>query len=164
MLEPGAGVGVEAEMDGLRRELLADLPPGASSLLFRVSLLVGAFDRDMAVRLGEATPAIAEPGAAVDLLTGPWLEPAADGRLRISPVLSGAGLKVLSESEQTRFHEAIAEFLARADPSGPETCLSWSSPACGRGRRRRSVWWRGSPWGGSCRIRSSAAASIRSPS
>lgn len=35
----------------------------------------------------------------------------------------------------------------RADPSGPETCLSSSSPACGRGRRRRSVWWHGSPWG-----------------
>lgn len=116
MLEPGAGVGVEAEMDGLRRQLIADLPPGASSLLFRVSLLVGAFDRDMAVRLGEATPAIAEPGAVLDLLTGPWLEPAADGRLRISPVLSGAGLKVLSESEQTRFHEAIAEFLAARRP------------------------------------------------
>lgn len=68
------------------------------------------------MRLGEATPAIVEPGAALDLLTGPWLEPAADGRLRISPVLSGAGLKVLSESEQTRFHEAIAEFLAARRP------------------------------------------------
>ncbi|MCZ4107125.1 hypothetical protein O3U67_03430 [Brevundimonas diminuta] len=120
----------------------------------------------MAVRLGEATPAIVEPGAALDLLTGPWLEPAADGRLRISPVLSGAGLKVLSESEQTRFHEAIAEFLAARRPvrTGDLPQLVLSGLRTGSQKALGLVARLALGGGGSCRIRSSAAAFTRSPS
>ncbi|WP_205679477.1 hypothetical protein [Brevundimonas lutea] len=112
MVVGGAGGAVDDEKEGARRRLLGELPPTAASLLYRISLISGAFDRSLALSLAEVSPAIPEAGAALDLLKGPWLEPLAGGRLRVSPLLSDAGIKVLSEAEQAAVHTAIAEGLA----------------------------------------------------
>lgn len=112
MIDGASGDAVDDEKEGARRRLLDELPPSAASLLYRVSLIAGTFDRALALILAETSPAIAEAGAALDLLKGPWLEPMSNGRLRVSPLLSDAGIKVLSQPEQMAMHSAIATGLA----------------------------------------------------
>ena len=116
MLFGQADHGLEDERESARRRLLEDLPSAAASLLYRLSLLTGPFDRPLALDLASCAPPIAEAGAALDLLRGPWLEPLANGRMRISPLLSDAGFKVLSSAEQDIIHVAISQALASRRP------------------------------------------------
>lgn len=116
MLLGRADHGLDDEREGARRRLLEDLPAAAASLLYRLSLLNGSFDRALALELGASAPAIREAGSALDLLRGPWLEPLAGGMMRVSPLLSDAGFKVLLSDEQEAIHRAISQALATRRP------------------------------------------------
>lgn len=116
ILEPAGPRDIEVERDSVRDRLYQELPADARSLLYRLSLLTGGFDRKLAMDLGAVAHPIAEPGAAVDLLTGAWLEPRPGNRLRVSPLVADAGVRVLAPAAVTAVHEAIAESLADRTP------------------------------------------------
>jgi hypothetical protein len=99
---------IDAEREAARRSLIASLPDGARSLLYRLSLTVGAFSRAIALVVGTVPPSISQAGEALDLLVGPWIEAIGPERYRVSPLAGGAGRSQLPPDEQTRIHAAIA--------------------------------------------------------
>ncbi len=136
-LASGSGpVDVEAEREAVRARLIEELPAAARSLLFRVSLLADAFDRALAISLAGCPPALAEPGAQLDLLVGPWLEGRGRGRLRVSPLVAGSGAKILSDTEQRAVHHALCDDLTARDPFPAEYLpqLLLSGLICGHKR------------------------------
>lgn len=82
---------VEAERLATRRQLVAAVPDDAKALLYRVSLMIGRFDRPTVLSLAALNPPIAAPGEQLDLLVGPWIEQFPQQHLRVSPLLSNAG-------------------------------------------------------------------------
>jgi hypothetical protein len=65
---------IEAERLAARNRLVAILPKESSTLLYRISLLFGRFDRPLALAVGAISPAVPVPGAYLDQLIGPWIE------------------------------------------------------------------------------------------
>jgi hypothetical protein len=104
---------IEAEKEAARRNLIAALPEHARALLFRLSLLIGRFDRMTALTLGQMLAPIAQVGDALDVLVGPWIEPLGRDQYRVSPLASGAGRSMLSPDEQQRLHESIASHMLK---------------------------------------------------
>jgi hypothetical protein len=107
---------VAAEQEATRLRLREQLPDTARQLAFRLSILAGDFDRRLAIDIGAATPPIAEPGLALDLLSGPWIEVRPGGRLRVSPLLANAGNESFSASEKKIVHAAICDSLVGRRP------------------------------------------------
>lgn len=107
---------LDLERDAVRERLIEDLPDRPRSLLYRLSLLIGGFDRGLAVAAGAATPALGQPGDALDFLVGPWIETARAGRFRVSPLVADAGSRTLSAPEQTAVHAAICDDLLARRP------------------------------------------------
>jgi hypothetical protein len=105
---------VEAERLATRRQLVAAVPVEASTILYRVSLLIGRFDRALALRLGEIDPSVANPGAQLDNVIGPWIEQVGNDQLRISPLLQNAGHEILTPSSQQLVHLTAAEEILSA--------------------------------------------------
>jgi tetratricopeptide (TPR) repeat protein len=99
---------IESERLAARR-LISALPSAATAFLYRTSLLFGRFDRDLALALGAIEPPIAQPGAQLDLLIGPWVEAAGRSRFRMSPLLQGAGNDILTPEERAQVHRTAAE-------------------------------------------------------
>ena len=99
---------IDAVREDSRRTLLAALPHQTRNLLYRLSLAVGPFDRSLAFSLGELRPSILQAGECLDQLIGPWLEAMGNGLFRISPLVSGAGAKMLSAGEKKCIHQTIA--------------------------------------------------------
>jgi hypothetical protein len=64
----------DAERDAARRSMVAALPEEARNLLYRLSLVIGRFDRPLALKIAEAPPPLRRGGELLDSLIGPWLE------------------------------------------------------------------------------------------
>jgi hypothetical protein len=101
--------GVGAEKAAARRRLISALDEPTRVLLYRLSLLSGRFDRQLALALGALPPPVAQPGEALDRLTGTWVESLDDSELRISPLVADAGAAVLPTEEQQAVHRRLAE-------------------------------------------------------
>lgn len=100
----------EAEIEKLAaRRLIAAAPDDAKSMAYRLSLVLGRFDRSLALAVGGVAPPINKPGEQLDGLIGPWIDRISAKALRISPLLNGAGAVVLSFAEQQAVHRVIAE-------------------------------------------------------
>ena len=105
---------VEGERDAMRERLLSELSRNTRELLYRLTLFVGYFDRELAIAVGEVDPAISCPGEALDILLGPWVEALASDRFRVSPLVSSAGVQTLSKPIQSEVHKQIvAQLIAR---------------------------------------------------
>ena len=105
---------VAATQDGARRTLMAAVPPDARTLLYRLSLAVGRFDRAIALSVGAVEPAVARTGEHLDLLIGPWIEHSDVDSFRVSPLAGRWGGEMLDRDEQRNTHESIAtRLLAR---------------------------------------------------
>jgi hypothetical protein len=102
-------VDVEAERIAARRQLVAAVPNEAKTLLYRVSLMIGRFDRPIVLSLADLQPTIDAPGQHLDLLIGPWIEPFAQLQFRVSPLVANAGEETLAPAEQISVHRAVAE-------------------------------------------------------
>jgi hypothetical protein len=63
----------DAERDAARRALRAVLSDDARTLLYRLSLVFGRFDRNLALVVGQVSPPIAKSGELLDELIGPWI-------------------------------------------------------------------------------------------
>jgi len=102
---------VEAERDSARRKVAEALPEDTRMLLYRLSLLIGNFDRNIALIVAEIPPPGSTPGENLDKLIGPWVETVGKNRYRISPLAAKFGKEMLSPTIQTRIHSGIAEHL-----------------------------------------------------
>lgn len=102
---------VEAEKSSARRQLIAAVPEPAHVLLYRTSLIIGRFSRDLAMALGGIQPDVVNPGAQLDLLIGPWIEQVGAAHLRCSPLVQSAGREVIGPDQQVGIHRAIAVHL-----------------------------------------------------
>jgi hypothetical protein len=104
---------IDAERDAARRSLTAALPIEARTLLYRLSLAIGRFDRALAIDISSLAPIIPRAGEWLDGLVGPWIE-VVGGGYRVSPLASNAGLGTLTAEEQRGVHDLIAtRLLAR---------------------------------------------------
>lgn len=104
-----------AERRAMRQRLVAAVPAEAQSLLFRTSMIGGTFDRALAMTLGEVAPPVPLVGLSLDRLVGPWIESMNGDRLRVSPLLEGAGQEVFSAGERRAIHSCIADALMSAE-------------------------------------------------
>lgn len=97
-----------------RQRLLGDFPNDATRLLaYRLSIVIGAFSRQLALTLGAAPEAIKMAGEAFDHLVGPWIEREGEDQFRVSPLLGGAAENTLTKSEINAIHTVIANDLIR---------------------------------------------------
>ena len=119
---PGSGDGNEAEdIETIRREarstLQEQLPSEeAKSLAYRLSILGQPFRRDHALQLGTHPPALALPGAAFDLLVGPWIERVNQTYYSVSPLLEDAAKAMWAPQDITSLHQAAAEAFLSCRP------------------------------------------------
>jgi len=99
------------DIEAVRREagrLIADLPSDARELIYRASLMSGSFTRDHLFAVARIEDAIAEPGRAIDLLVGPWLETVTHDRHRTSPVARTAGIDACGRNWAKAMHRKLA--------------------------------------------------------
>ena len=99
---------IDATRDAARRQLVAALPEDTRKLLYRLSLVIGRFDRPLALALGALPPPLSEPGEQLDQLIGSWVEFVSRSYLRVSPLVVSAGREMLGADEQQAVHNAIA--------------------------------------------------------
>jgi hypothetical protein len=99
---------VDAARDAARRQLVAALPESTRRLLYRLSLVIGRFDRPLALELGALPDPIPEPGEQFDKLIGSWIEFVSKGYFRVSPLAANSGREILAQGEQQAVHNAIA--------------------------------------------------------
>jgi hypothetical protein len=102
---------IESERMSVRRRLVDSLEEAPRNLLYRTSLLLGRFQRQLALTIGGISPEIRSPGEALDTLVGPWIDSAGRDLLRVSPLAANSGFNVLSRAEQLAVHRAAAAFL-----------------------------------------------------
>lgn len=103
----------DAARDAARRSLVAALPKGTRTLLYRLSLTIGRFNRSLVLTVGEISPSVPQTGECMDQLIGPWIEVAGKGLFRVSPLASSFGHNMLSPDEQRHIHETIAVHMLR---------------------------------------------------
>lgn len=104
---------IVAERDATRRQLIALVDEHSRQLLYRISLLIGRFKRDLALCLGDMKPQLFGAGEKLDVLIGPWIDQESRGELRISPLISNIGQTQLTTGEQQNIHRVAAKWLMR---------------------------------------------------
>jgi tetratricopeptide (TPR) repeat protein len=103
-----------AEREAARRSMVTALPEEARNLLYRLSLVIGGFDRPLALNIADTPPAIQRAGELFDSLIGPWIEVFGRGTFRVSPLAANAGQGMLTAEAQQAIHAAIAiQMLAK---------------------------------------------------
>lgn len=116
---PGIGVSakeIEEERESVRERLLSELLPNTRKLLYCLTLIIGYFDRELAIAVGEIEPSIQMHGEELDILLGPWIEVMANDRFRVSPLVSSAGIQTLSKPIQMEVHKRIVDNLIGRRP------------------------------------------------
>lgn len=86
-------LGNTPDVDRIRfeaRRLIAELPVGPRELLYRASLVSGRMTRQHLIAIARIGGAVNEPGEAIDVIAGPWLETTEDRAFRVSPLARGA--------------------------------------------------------------------------
>jgi hypothetical protein len=109
ILNAGLSTGdVSAERDAARRSILAVLPEDARSLLYRLSMTIGDFNRSTALSVAAVPPPIVRAGEALSILIGPWIETIGKDKFRVSPLAGQSGRDMLLPEQQKAVHSAIA--------------------------------------------------------
>jgi len=104
-----------SEQRRLRQTLLTKFDMGTRNFLYRTTLLIGRFDRSLALKVAEVAPSIELAGENLEQLIGPWIDELGANRLRVSPLIDKAGEEVLSATEQAAVHSSAAQFLGQGD-------------------------------------------------
>ena len=107
---------LEEERKAVRSRLLQDLEVGATELLLRLSLLLGNFDRGMALVAAGTPVAIPHAGLVFDFLVGPWIEQVGPDRYRLSPLLKDSGSAGLGSTLCYGIKSHILKFLLTQRP------------------------------------------------
>lgn len=98
----------DGERDAARRSMVTALSGDARALLYRLSLVIGRFDRELALKVGQTPPPMAKAGEFLDELIGPWVEAVGKNFYRVSPLASNAGQGMLNADEQRAIHQIVA--------------------------------------------------------
>lgn len=111
--EPEASdlLGTQHDADRIKfeaRRLIAELPEGARELLLRASLMTGRLSRQRLMAVGRLQEAISEPGVAIDIIAGPWLEMFDDREFRVSPLARGAADQLRDQGWIKKMHGQLA--------------------------------------------------------
>lgn len=104
-------LGTTSDLDPIKfeaRRLISELPEGARELLLRASLMTGRLSRKRLISIGRLQGTIAEPGSAVDIIAGPWLEKTEDGEYRVSPLARGAADELRGQVWTKTMHGQLA--------------------------------------------------------
>jgi hypothetical protein len=88
--------------------MISELPVGARELLLRASLMTGRVSRQRLIAMGRLEEAITEPGAAVDIIAGPWLEITDNREFRVSPLVRGAADDLRGQEWVRSMHGKLA--------------------------------------------------------
>ncbi len=107
---------LEVERERVRDRLIAELPEQPRELLYRLTLVGGRFDRELALFIAGLAPAIDRPGEVFERLVGPWIESWAAGKYGVSPLLSDAGVITLSRAQSDAIHRTIVDHLLSRKP------------------------------------------------
>jgi len=107
---------INDERDSIRERLLSELSPSTRDLLYRLTIFIGYFDRELAIAVSEVDPLIERPGEELDILRGPWIEELTSNRFKVSPLVSSAGLQTLSKPVQRKVHQRIVDNLIARSP------------------------------------------------
>jgi hypothetical protein len=100
------------EIQAEARSLLRRLPEGARTLAYRLSIMRQPFLREQALEIAAIPPALALPGEAFDLLSGPWIEGLSNRYFRVSPLLIDAASEVWPDTRP--LHRSLAHVLLRS--------------------------------------------------
>jgi hypothetical protein len=104
----------DAERDAARRSMVTALSEDARNLVYRLSLVIGRFNRALALKIAEVPLPIQRAGELLDSLIGPWIEVVGKDALRVSPLAANAGQGMLTGEAQQAIHAAIAiQMLAK---------------------------------------------------
>ena len=104
---------IDATRDAARRHLMSALPKQTRNLLYRLSLIIGRFNRSLALTIGGIPPPVSQTGECMDRLVGPWIEATGRDLFRVSPLARSFGPEMLASDEQKRIHETIAVQMLR---------------------------------------------------
>lgn len=107
---------VEEVRAGIALRLLNELESDSHSLLLRLSVMIGPFDRELAMAVADAHRPLTRPGVMLDYLIGPWIEPTGQDRFKLSPLLASAGATGLGEAERDAVRAAIVDHLISRRP------------------------------------------------
>ena len=109
IIDSGLSTGdIVAEREAARRSLISVLPADARNLLYRLSMMIGSFNRAAALNIAIAPPPITSAGEALDTLIGPWVETMGRDSYRVSPLAGQSGKDMLLPEQQQVIHGAIA--------------------------------------------------------
>lgn len=86
-LQPRTVKEVKAESRRLLAETIEN--DEAREMARYLSIVIGPFDREFALNIGAAAPGLNEPGRALDILEGPWIESHGNDMYSLSPLLKG---------------------------------------------------------------------------
>jgi hypothetical protein len=104
----------DAERDAARRSMVTVLSEDARKLIYRLSLVVGRFDRALALKVAEVPQSVPRAGELLDSLIGPWVEVVGKDAMRVSPLATNAGQGMLAAATQQAVHASIAvQMLAK---------------------------------------------------
>jgi len=106
------------EQRQLQRVLVDQFDAATRTLLYRMSLLHGRFDRSLAMQMADVDPPIALAGEGLEQLVGPWIEDLGAGQLRVSPLVDRAGEEKLSAREQVAVHHRAAMVVGEGNAFG----------------------------------------------
>ncbi|MEO5961607.1 MAG: hypothetical protein ABIZ49_13285, partial [Opitutaceae bacterium] len=109
--------GKDVQDERARRQiLLADLRPGESELLQRLSLFFGTFLRDQALNLSQQLNPITNAGASFERLRGPWIEPVTSDYYQLSPLLDKSLLEGTSPERVREINTAVVKAVTSTAP------------------------------------------------
>ncbi|MDE0332478.1 MAG: hypothetical protein OXL41_11475 [Nitrospinae bacterium] len=97
--------------DETRRTLLSFLPKHSRQLLYRLSFIIGKFNRQLAIELGQTLSVIPLSGESFDALVGSLVEVLGLDVYRISPLASNFGREILAQGDQRIVHRSIASHM-----------------------------------------------------
>lgn len=112
-LSEGIRSDLQSEQRRLRQTLLTKFDKGTRTLLYRTTLLIGRFDRALALQVARVGPPIDLAAEHLEQLIGPWIDELGANRLRVSPLMDRAGEEALGVDEQTAVHRCAAEILGQ---------------------------------------------------
>jgi hypothetical protein len=110
---------IEIERTAAQARLMEELGPNARDLVYRLSVIGGYFDRQLALAMAATPPPIDRAGEALNEAIGPWIEPLGGDYLRLSPLLAGAASDHFTETQVRAMRvQIVDELMERRPPSG----------------------------------------------
>lgn len=107
---------VLAQHDAAYQRLMNEISADARRLLYRLSLCIGAFDREIIFAIAGANPPIDLPGEQLQDLLGPWVEGKGNSQFIVSPLVKNAGADKLTKQEQSNSRSSVILDLVQRRP------------------------------------------------